>query len=64
MILRRIGTIADRVRLELPEAAGVVRAMPGGDHPLLSAFAAAIEARCRTVVLNLARVEAAAEDAE
>lgn len=48
----------------MPEAVGEVKAMPGGDHPLLGDFAAAIEARCRTVVLNLAHVEADAEDAE
>lgn len=64
MILRRIETVAERVRRELPEAVVAVRAMPGGDHPLLDDFAAAIEARCRTVVLNLAHVEADAEDEE
>ncbi|EWY40768.1 hypothetical protein N825_33100 [Skermanella stibiiresistens SB22] len=58
MILRRIEMVAERVRRELSEAVGAVRAMPGGDHPLLGEFAAAIEARCRTVVLNLAHVEA------
>lgn len=64
MILRRIETVAERVRRELPEAVGAVRAMPGGDHPLLGEFAAAIEARCRTVVLNLAHVEVKVDDAE
>jgi len=62
MILRRIETVAQKVRRELPETVGAVRAMPGGDHPLLGEFAAAIEARCRTVVLNLAHVEVDAED--
>jgi serine/threonine-protein kinase HipA len=62
MILPRIETVAERVRRELPEAVGAVRAMPGGDHPLLGEFAAAIEARCRTVVRLLANVEEDAED--
>ncbi|WP_207462079.1 HipA domain-containing protein [Azospirillum sp. SYSU D00513] len=64
MILRRIETIAGKVRRELPEAVEAVRAMPGGNHPLLTEFAAAIEARCRTIVLNLVHIEAAAEDAD
>lgn len=57
MILRRIERIGERVRRELPEAVGVVRAMPGKDHPLPGEFAAVIETRCRTVVLNLTHVE-------
>ena len=36
--------------------------MPGGDHPLLGDFAAAIETRCRAVVRNLAHVEDVRED--
>ena len=62
MILRRIETVAERVRRELPEAVAAVRTMPRGDHPLLGEFAAAIEARCRTVVRLLAHVEEDAED--
>lgn len=57
MILRRVEGIAERIRRELPEAVGVVRAMPGKDHPLLGEFAAAIETRCRSIVLNLTHVE-------
>jgi serine/threonine-protein kinase HipA len=64
MIPRRIETVAERVRRELPEAVGAAKAMPGGDHPLLGEFAAAIEARCRTVVLNLTHVEADTGDEE
>jgi serine/threonine-protein kinase HipA len=57
MILRRIGSLAERTRQQLPGAVEAVRAMPGGDHPMLQEFAAAIEARCRTVLGNLAHVE-------
>lgn len=64
MILPRIGTLAQRVRHELPAAVDAVRAMPGGDHPLIGEFAAAIEARCRAIALNLAEVEGGAEDDE
>ncbi|NYZ13626.1 type II toxin-antitoxin system HipA family toxin [Azospirillum sp. RWY-5-1] len=62
LILRRIETAADRVRRELPGAVEAVRAMPAGDHPLLAEVATAIEARCRTVVRNLAQVDDGPED--
>lgn len=57
MILGRIDTLAARVRRELAEAVDAVRAMPAGDHPLLDAFAAAIETRCRTVIANLRQTD-------
>jgi len=64
MILGRIEAFAERARRELPKTVEAVRAMPGGDHPLLGEFASAIEARCRTVVRNLVHVEGAVEAIE
>jgi len=64
MILGRIEAVAERARRELPKAVEAVKAMPGGDHPLLGEFASVIEARCRTVVHNLVHVEGAVEAVE
>ena len=61
MILKRIGALAERIRQALSEAVGTARATPGGDHPMLDEFTAAIDSRCRTVVGDLAFVEDAAE---
>jgi serine/threonine-protein kinase HipA len=57
MILRRVEALAEKARKELPAAIETVRAMPGGDHPLLNEFAGAIETRCRAVRRNFAHVE-------
>jgi serine/threonine-protein kinase HipA len=57
MILQRVEALAEKARRNIPQAVESVRAMPGGGHPLLGDFAAAIESRCRTVVRNLAHVE-------
>ncbi|WP_431857786.1 type II toxin-antitoxin system HipA family toxin [Azospirillum sp.] len=62
MILTRIAALAERTRRELPQAVETVRAMPAGDHPMLPAFAAAIDARCRAVLLNLAQTDGPAEE--
>jgi serine/threonine-protein kinase HipA len=64
MILHRVEALAGKARRNIPQAVESVRAMPGGDHPLLGDFAAAIEARCRAVVRNLAHVEDVGEDVE
>jgi serine/threonine-protein kinase HipA len=64
MILRRVENLAEKARRKIPEAVETVKAMPGGGHPLLGDFAAAIETRCRAVVRNLAHVEGGVEDAE
>jgi len=53
-LLRRVATLAGKVAAEVDGAAAEVEAMPAGGHPMLGDFAAAIRARCRTVVLNLA----------
>lgn len=57
MILRRVETLAEKTRRELPETVEAVKAMPGGDHAMLREFASAIEARCRTILANLAQVD-------
>lgn len=57
MILQRVEALAGKARRNIAPAVELVRAMPGGGHPLLGDFAAAIDSRCRTVVRNLAHVE-------
>lgn len=51
--LRRVRQWSERVEREIDAAVQEVRAMPAGDHSLLSAFAEAIRTRCRRVRANL-----------
>lgn len=52
-IVRRVGELGGLVLAALGPSVDEVCAMPAGDHPMLSAFARAIQERCKTVLQNL-----------
>jgi len=54
MVVQRVKELAETVLAEVGNAVEEVSRMPAGDHPMLPRFQEAIEARCRTVLGNLA----------